>query len=310
MLFVTNRRALPVDDNSFEFDLTDNGPSNSVHFCDRRSDGRRFEIGSEEFLDRLKASKAKQILFMIHGFSNMPEGDIFPRARELQDLFNEYEQDLVEVVPIIWPCDNDFGVVKDYWDDQKAADASGVSFARMLQKFLEWQSTQKSHCMKRINVLAHSMGNRVLRETLRNWSRYDLPNGLPLIFRNTFLVAADLVNKSLEKGESGEHICRASRNVCVYYASDDLALRASKVSNLKDNIASRRLGHTGPEDMSRVLNNVYAIDCDDFNNSYDKPIGHTYFLNDCEGKMGRVFKHIAETIKRGRVASPKKEIIL
>lgn len=310
MLFVTNRRALKTDDNSFKFDLTDNSPGNNVHFCNRRSDGRRFEIGSKEFLDHLKASKAKQLLFMIHGFSNMPNEDIFPRAMELQELFNEYERDLVEVVPIIWPCDNDLGLVKDYWDDQKAADASGVSFARMLQKFMDWQSIQKSHCMKRINVLAHSMGNRVLRETLRNWSRYDLPNGLPLIFRNTFLVAADLVNESLEKWKSGEHICRASRNVCVYYASDDLALRASKVSNLRNSIASRRLGHTGPEDMSRVLNNVYTVDCDNFNNAYDKPMGHTYFLRDNKGKPGRVFKHIAETIKRGRVASKDKEIIL
>lgn len=310
MLFVTNRRPLKTDDNSFKFDLTDNSPSNSVYFCDKRASGKRFEIGSVDFLDRLKTSKAKQILFMVHGFANMPNEDIFPRADELQDLFNEYEQDLVEVVPIIWPCDNDLGLVKDYWDDQKAADLSGVSFARMLQKFLEWQPPQKSHCMKRINVLAHSMGNRVLRETLRNWSRYDLPNGLPLIFRNTFLVAADLVNESLEKGKSGEHICRASRNVCVYYASDDLALRASKVSNLKNNIASRRLGHTGPEDMSRVLNNVYAVDCDNFNNSYDKPVGHAYFLRDDHGKPGKVFTHMAETIKRGRVASSCKESIL
>ena len=30
-------------------------------------------------------------------------------------------------------------------------------------------------CLKRINMLAHSMGNRVLRETLWAWNKYDLP---------------------------------------------------------------------------------------------------------------------------------------
>ena len=50
-------------------------------------------------------------------------------------------------------------------------------------------------------MLAHSMGNRVLRETLAAWNRYDLADGVPLIFRNTFLVAADIVNESLEVGE-------------------------------------------------------------------------------------------------------------
>ena len=65
----------------------------------------------------------------------------------------------VLVVPIIWPCDNDLGVVKDYWDDQKAADQSAFSFARVLDKFISWRNSpdynpQSDPCLKRINVLA------------------------------------------------------------------------------------------------------------------------------------------------------------
>ena len=77
-------------------------------------------------------------------------------------------------------------------------------------------------------------------------SKYDLARGGPLIFKNTFMVAADVVNETLQKSEAGELICHASRNVIVYHASDDLALRASKAANLKNKVASRRLGHTGP----------------------------------------------------------------
>jgi len=151
------------------------------------------------------------------------------------------------------------------------------------------------------------MGNRVLRETLATWNKYDLADGVPLVFRNTFLVAADIVNESLEVGNRGEHICYSARNVVVYHASDDLALRASKVSNIKNKIASRRLGHTGPEDMSAVPGNVYSVDCDDVNNTYDRPKGHSYFRSGArKGQPGKVFEHIFATLLQGRVY-PRKE---
>ena len=221
----------------------------------------------------------------------------------LLQLFDAKEKGLVQVIPMIWPCDNDFGIIKDYWDDQKSADNSAFSFARMLQKFMAWrdETPDEAPCLKRINILAHSMGNRVFRETLATWNKYDLANGVPLLFRNTILMAADIVNESLEDDQVGRLISQSARNVSVYYASDDLALRSSKISNLKNQVASRRLGHTGPEDMKKVQSNVYAIDCDNFNNKYDMPKGHSYFLEDRKGKIGKVFEHLFNSIKTGRV---------
>lgn len=306
MLFITNREPKgsirTKIGRTFKFDLNKNAPSNSAYYCNRVSEGNYTEIGSINLMDKLKESNKSQLLFYIHGFNNLPEEDIFPRASKLQAMFNNFDPNLVEVVPLIWPCDNDYGIVKDYWDDQKAADNSAFSFARVLQKFMSWRDLAPSNkpCLKRINILAHSMGNRVLRETLSKWNKYDLANGVPLLFRNTFLLAADIVNESLEVGQPGRLISQASRNVSVYFASDDLALRSSKVSNLKNMVASRRLGHTGPEDMKKVQSNVYAIDCDNFNNDYDRPMGHTYFL-DYNGKTGSVFNHIFKTLKSGRV---------
>jgi len=122
------------------------------------------------------------------------------------------------------------------------------------------KSPEDAPCLKRINILAHSMGSRVLRETLSVWNKYDLANGVPLLFRNTILMAADVVDESLEEGQVGRLISQISRNVSVYYTSNDLALRSSKISNLKSKVASRRLGYTGPEDMRKVQANVYAID--------------------------------------------------
>ena len=310
MIFVTNR--FPEQSirtrigRNFDFDLDNNAASNSVFFCERLKTKTYREIGSIDFLGRLKQSRCRQILIYIHGFSNLPE-DVFAAAQEFQKLCDNKRKDEVLVVPAVWPCDNDLGIVKDYWDDQKAADQSAYSFARVLEKFLAWRNSEKYNphddpCLKRINVLAHSMGNRVLRQTLVAWNRYDLPKGIPLIFRNTFLVAADVVNETVHEGEPGELICHASRNVVVYHASDDLALRASKASNLKNKIASRRLGHTGPENMDKTPRNVFRVDCDDVNNVYDRPKGHSYFRSGTrKGSPGKVFDHIFSCLETGRV---------
>lgn len=310
MLFITSRMPTvntePEFNKKFQFDLKNNSSSRAFFCCVRHKKNTYEEIGSKSLLSALKDSKYRQILLYIHGFNNKPD-DVFSSADELQTLCDHKKKGEVLVLPVIWPCDNDLGVVKDYWDDQKAADQSAFSLARMAQKFMEWRNSADYNpdddpCLKRINILAHSMGNRVLRETLAVWQKYDQPQGLPLIFRNTFLVAADILNESLHKGEPGEHISIASRNVVVYYASDDLALRASKVANVKNAEASRRLGHTGPEDMDLTPKNVYAIDCDEVNTLYDHPMGHTYFRH--AGKKavpGVVFNHIFETILTGRV---------
>jgi esterase/lipase superfamily enzyme len=308
MLFITNRSPQgsirTKKGRAYKFDLNQNSPSNSIYYCERLGDDNYMEIGSDGLMSKLKESSAKQILLFIHGFSNLPEPDIFPRVIKLQEYFDSKEPNFIEVVPLIWPCDNDFGVVKDYWDDQKSADNSASSFSRALQFFMAWrdEAPEDAPCLKRINVLAHSMGNRVFRETLSVWNKYDLANGVPLLFRNTILMAADIVNESLEDKKEGHLISQASRNVSVYYASDDFALRSSKISNLKNKVASRRLGHTGPEDMNKVQSNVYAIDCDNFNNKYDSPKGHSYFLDDGNNEIGLVFEHMYNTIKTGRVA--------
>mgnify|MGYP000039690438 CR=1 FL=1 len=310
MLFVTNR--FPKQSirtrvgRKFDFNLDNNAPSNSVFFCERSEKDSYTEVGSIEVLSRLRTSNYRQILLYTHGFSNLPE-DVFSAASELQDLCNNAKKNEVLIVPIIWPCDNDAGIVKDYWDDQKAADMSSSSFARVLEKFISWRNSEKYNpsddpCLKRINILAHSMGNRVLREALYRWNKDDLARGVPMIFRNTFLVAADVVNETLHEDEVGELICHASRNVIVYYASDDLALRASKASNLKNKIASRRLGHTGPENMDKTPQNVFKVDCDDINNLYDNPKGHSYFRSGgTYGEPGLVFDHIFSCLLSGRV---------
>ncbi len=313
MLFVTNRvlKEGPTPRNSdgtyvlprpINFALENNQAEQSVYFCKRNGKDDYLEIGNQAFFNELKTSSCQQIVLYLHGYSNLPEPAIFPKTEELQTLFDQKVNGYITVVPLIWPCDSDFGAVKDYFDDQIAADASDIAYARMFQKFLDWRdvnSTLDNPCTKPINVLAHSMGNRVLRGAIARVVDYFQPRGFPLIFRNVLMAAADVSNNTLDLGQPGAYISESTRNVVVYYAGDDLAMRASKVANMS--ITARRMGHTGPEKMDNVAKNVFGLDCGDFNNDYDHPIGHGYFTRDPQGNPGLVFDHLWECIRLARV---------
>lgn len=52
--------------------------------------------------------------------------------------------------------------------------------------------------------------------------------------------------------------------------------------------------------MELTPKNVYVVDCDEVNNVYDNPKGHSYFrFGIDEGKPGLVFEHIYTCLKTG-----------
>jgi esterase/lipase superfamily enzyme len=313
MLFLTNRvlkqNSLSRVGRSVDFDLRDTSPQASFFCCEREGPEKYVEIGSAGFLQRLKESAAEQILIFIHGFNNQPEETVFPRVAQLQRLFDDQAPGLIQVVAFIWPCRPVGGtgeLIRSYYSDQMAADDSDTACARALARLQDWQLENVQNdapCRKRIHVLAHSMGNRVLRGAVKRWGDDLLGRGPALMFRNLFLIAADLENRTLERGHEGESLVAAARSVVVYFSSDDLALRASKGANASLRSVSRRLGHTGPYDMTKVPANVYSVDCDQVAMRYDPISGHTYFLHDRNQKPGKVFEHILDCIRNHRPAS-------
>lgn len=309
MFFITNRPFIEGNKSSemrkVSFELDNNEAAQSVYFCWRDGTKKAYvELGSENFMKAMRKSPARQMLFYIHDSAQFPEEHIFPMTETLQNLFDEQDKGLVDVVPVIWPCDSGTSILRDFHEDQIAAEASGVAFARALEKFLVWRESVKgteAPCLKRMSVLAHSMGNRVLRQALFCWSRFHRKGQVPLMFRNIFMAAPDVFNEALENSREGRFICHSTRNVIVYYASDDRILGAGTVGPLGADSASRRLGHTGPEHIHLTPKNVFSVDCDDINNKYDRPNGHTYFLNDEKGEPGRVFLHMFDAMKKGRI---------
>ncbi len=307
MLFITNR-ALEQSHRSranreISFDLRDTNPLSSVFFCRRNGPNEYLEVTSRPFFDELRQSPAEQFLFLLHGFNSLPENRIFQMAEELQQLCDAEQNNLVQVVPLIWPCvDPDSNnLVERYFDDRHAALGSGIAFARVLGKFSDWLRDCEQgdgRCEKRLNLLSHSMGCRVLQESLQVWSTEELRVDPPRVFRNIFMPAADIINEALESSQRGRLIPVAGRNVVVYFADDDRALQASKIANADQ--FSRRLGHTGPFNMAATPANVFVKDCDAFNSKYDD-VGHSYFLRDENQQPGLVFNDLFRAIQTGRV---------
>lgn len=318
MLFVTNRTPKQSNRSRWNrritFDLQDTGASQHLYFCERRGKDDYVEIGRKTFFHRLKnLSEDTQVLLYIHGFNNTGEAEIFPNTEKLQRLLGK-EADVL-VVPMIWPCDDDSGaaLLGDYWDDQLAASASGYAFARLLGMFDSWrreEAQKKEPCTRRINILAHSMGNRVLCSTINIWASHFGGGQMPLLFRNVFMFAADVPNDVLGPGKEGQHIPDCARNVTIYFANDDLAMPASKVSNLKHGETSRRMGMTGPSNLDALPENVRVVDCDDFNNKCDCPLGHTYFLGASNGRPSPALVHMGEAIRTGRVSPNQRRVVL
>ncbi len=284
--------------------------SNSLLYCQFIKDGQFNEIYSKAFMQHVQAHACSDVLFYLHGFNNQPS-TVLNNTKLLQ-LQCDKQQSNVLVIPIIWPCDDDLGVVKDYWDDQDAAEASGRYFSRTISKLLQFQENNrqlnKPHCLKRMHVLAHSMGNRVLMKSLAHWRKHTGNGQIPYLFTNTFMMAADVPNHALEQGQEGHAISMASQRVHCFYANDDIAMTASKISNIKNRVFSRRLGHTGPERINNTPDNVYAINCDSFNNKFDLK-GHTYFLPE-DGEVPAALDYVIKMIKRDGVELDNKKVRL
>ncbi len=265
----------PRPPRSVRFALDDPRPYPTGYFCEHeREDAGEHEredagneIGVERFRDRLRTAWNSQVLLYVHG-AGAP-ATVFRENDRLQKQCDRAEPGLVQVVPVLWPASDRRAPTgeNDHDDARPAADAPGGAIAagvgdvlRTLLPLLHRRDARRPAERKRISVLAHGGGARVLRDALASWA--DDAGPLYGAFRNVFLVAADIGQHALETGHRGRCLSDAARNVTVYYANDDWAF-SSTVTRRQPAAVTRRLGQAGPADLSAAAKNVYAVDCDD-----------------------------------------------
>ena len=204
--------------------------------------------------------ESKSILFFTHGYNNDVE-DVLNAAMELERLYG------VIVVPFTWPA-NGGGVVSgtaSYLSDKADARVSAGAMNRAVGKIQQYhhmltagrknalqQRASKKHpdnrqqagvyftqlmekdCLVTLNLLCHSMGNYVFKNTFKN-SGNATSN---LVFDNICLVAADANNKN--HAEWVEKI-DVRKRVNIVINENDSALRASRLKPGDEQLA--RLGH-------------------------------------------------------------------
>ncbi len=240
-----------------------------------------------ELFDQARTEK-KSILFFVHGYNN-DVGDVLKAAAEVEKLYE------VIVVPFTWPA-NGGGAISgtaSYLSDKADARASAGALNRAIgkiqgfhmlltaahktrlrdiadNKFSTNPEKANAHFVKLIeedcpvtlNLLCHSMGNYVFKQTLKTSDNVTSA----LVFDNICLVAADTNNKNHIEWV-GQLDVRKRVNVVIN--ENDSALKFSRIKPGEEQLA--RLGH-----YTRKLNspNAHYIDVTDADNVGSE---HTYF---------------------------------
>lgn len=242
----------------------------------------------------------KSILFFIHGYNNDVE-DVIETAIELERLYQ------VIVVPFTWPA-NGGGAISgtaSYLSDKGDARVSSGALNRTIGKIQqlhllltaarknqllekarikhpENRQAAQSHfvklvekdCPVTLNLLCHSMGNYVFKNTLK--TRDNATSGL--VFDNICLVAADVNNHQHAQWLATLDV---RKRIYVVINENDSALKVSRIKPGDEQLA--RLGH-----YTRQLNspNAHYLDVTD---AARVGMEHSYFKGDAIGNESLKF---------------------
>lgn len=233
--------------------------------------------GSRNLLDDLHAAMAgarTDTLIFIHGFSVSFLDALEAGARLAEELVIKGSK--VNVVVFTWPSDGEKVPWMSYYSDREDARASGPALARTYLMLRQYVSglTEDEHCERRLHLLAHSMGNYVLRNGLQAILAKD-PNSLVRLFDQILMAAPDEDDDAFETDQKLRLLPKLCRQVTVYFNPNDQALVVSDKTKSNPD----RLGSDGPRLIDLIPKKVVLVDCRKVAMHADKWIGHSYYVN-------------------------------
>jgi len=200
--------------------------------------------------DAIHFDGTDSVLLFVHGF-NVKFDEALVRAAQLSsDLSRDNRFDVGIPVLYSWPSAGALSL-EDYQGDR----ARSLGAAPYLEEFLDVLTEDLD--MSRINIIAHSMGNRVLTTALEDYARdyLDRHNRDDLEFR-ILLVAAD-VERDIFDAANGV-FDNLDANVTIYTSDTDRALH---ISNIVNSNQQKRLGDTDTNrPYIRTAQNYQTID--------------------------------------------------
>lgn len=171
------------------------------------------------------------VLLFVHGFNTKFDDALIRTAQLATDLSRERTYDVGIPVLFSWPSAGSISLDTYNGDRDRS-----LAAAPYLEEFLDLLTEDLD--VGRINIIAHSMGNRVLTKALEDYARDYLErhNRDDLEFR-ILLVAAD-VERDVFAAANGV-FDNLDANVTIYASDTDRALHVSNIVNQK-----MRLGDT------------------------------------------------------------------
>lgn len=238
------------------------------------------KFGSEQILPVLRdvlRQEERDVLVYIHGFDNSFRSALHGAGR-LARVYREAGHN-TDVFLFTWPS---IASNLGYYVDRKNARSSGAAIGRTFEIFLRWLSKLKGKdiCDRRVNLLAHSMGNYALRQGIQAVYQPRQAEGqvLPCVLNQVVLVGADDDDDALEADNKLKPLAGAAEAVTVYYTPNDIPLHLSdKAKFLPD-----RLGTRGPQNMRETPKNVYSVDVTKIVSRDDGRMDHWYHFENPE----------------------------
>jgi esterase/lipase superfamily enzyme len=221
-------------------------------------------------LQQAMRTSGKDSLIFLHGY-DVSFRDAVETAASLLD---RHSARIGQIAIFSWPSNGRLVPWFSYKSDRTDARASGPALGRAMLKAADFiRDTLRAHkeakkegaadaveppCGGNIHLLAHSMGNYVLRHALQEIAR--LTGGSPRrVFGHVFMMAADEDDDCFEHDHKMKLLSNVAQSIHVYFNRGDRALDLSDVTKMNPN----RLGSDGPHHPLDVPGNVNNIDVSD-----------------------------------------------
>ncbi|MBK8491311.1 MAG: alpha/beta hydrolase [Saprospirales bacterium] len=212
-------------------------------------------LSESDFFQELQlaglTSNKHEALVFIHGFNVSFDEAALQAAQIAYDVS-------FGGIPVLysWPSK---GSVFKYGKDGK----QNATTVPHLEYFLE--ALAQNGGFEKIHIVAHSMGNRALTESLMNLARKEPDQRL---FDQVILAAPDVDSKAFVQ-DIAPLIYQTAQNVTLYASSKDKALLLSEKIN-----KAPRAGEAGEHLV--VVDHIETVDASDIDTDF---LGHSYFSN-------------------------------
>ncbi|WP_028969228.1 alpha/beta hydrolase [Sphingomonas sp. URHD0057] len=233
--------------------------------------------GSRAFLDDLRIAMrdgCTDTLIFIHGFNVSFVAALEAGGALASEITIGGKP--INVVVFSWPSDGKMIPYMSYYSDREDARTCGAALARTYLKLYDFMVglKPKDYCDQSLHLLAHSMGNYVLRNGLQALIAKD-PTKLVRMFKEIVLAAPDEDDDAFDTDQKLRLLPGLCRRLTVYYNQNDRALLISdKTKGNPD-----RLGSDGPRMLDLLPKKVFVVDCGRVAGAGDPMIQHSYYIH-------------------------------